>query len=284
MTTPVDERDEPDYSPHRQDYHLPGYNVNGNADNNNNERLSDEEGTVIGDHNGPTRSGSKDGSNKNAYVEDDPDFVPRPFGRQDRSFSHLTVQTAHDYHHGDQLRSVASPSQSREQSSRLGDDLQMLKIEREIDRVTEQEAVEALTLGRSRSRRDDTVDEFDIATNPIHEKTAVYKPPADPVGKFSKVVKKIHQSSFVIRWATYITPVVLILLIPLLIGALVSPAKAATVGGVELLWFMIWLEIVWLTLWAGRVRTDLPTTRSSVLLTKSSASRQMFALAHWLGL
>jgi hypothetical protein len=25
------------------------------------------------------------------------------------------------------------------------------------------------------------------------------------------------------------------------------------VGGVELMWFMIWLEIVWLTLWAGRL-------------------------------
>jgi hypothetical protein len=27
----------------------------------------------------------------------------------------------------------------------------------------------------------------------------------------------------------------------------------ASVGGVELLWFSIWLMIIWLTLWAGRV-------------------------------
>jgi hypothetical protein len=25
------------------------------------------------------------------------------------------------------------------------------------------------------------------------------------------------------------------------------------VGGVELTWFMVWLEVVWLSLWAGRV-------------------------------
>lgn len=43
----------------------------------------------------------------------------------------------------------------------------------------------------------------------------------------------------------------LILLIPLLLGALLF--TNATVGGVELVWFMIWLEIVWLTLWAGRL-------------------------------
>ena len=49
----------------------------------------------------------------------------------------------------------------------------------------------------------------------------------------------------------YITPPVLILLIPLLLGVFVF--KTATVGGVRLQWFMIWLEIVWLTLWAGRI-------------------------------
>lgn len=34
-------------------------------------------------------------------------------------------------------------------------------------------------------------------------------------------------------------------------GALVFPN--ANVGGVSLVWFSIWLEIVWLTLWAGRI-------------------------------
>lgn len=46
-------------------------------------------------------------------------------------------------------------------------------------------------------------------------------------------------------------PVALILLIPLLLGALLF--KDATVGGVDLMWFMVWLEVVWLSLWGGRV-------------------------------
>ena len=47
-------------------------------------------------------------------------------------------------------------------------------------------------------------------------------------------------------------PVALILLIPLLLGALLF--KDATVGGVDLMWFMVWLEVVWLSLWGGRVK------------------------------
>ncbi|KAJ9627209.1 hypothetical protein H2203_003671 [Taxawa tesnikishii (nom. ined.)] len=216
MTTPVDERDEPAYSQPT--------------------RSSDEEGTIIGD---------------NASTKDEHDNEKQP-PRRHRQGSHLTVETAH-FEPLDSMRGVASPSQTREEAHRLDDDLQMLKVERQVSAANDTHTDGGRSVHRSRSRRDDDVDEFDVATNPIHEKTAVYKPPEHPVGNFSKMVKRIHQSSFIVRYITYITPVVLILLIPLLIGALVSPATSATVGGVELVWFMIWLEIVWLTLWAGRL-------------------------------
>ena len=54
-------------------------------------------------------------------------------------------------------------------------------------------------------------------------------------------------------------PLVIVLLIPLLVGALAYPN--ASVGGVRLVWFSVWLEIVWLTLWAGRVSTPDIVTR-----------------------
>jgi hypothetical protein len=85
----------------------------------------------------------------------------------------------------------------------------------------------------------------------LHEKAAIYKPPESPNTKVAVFVKRLHQSSFLVRYLTYIVPVVLIILIPLLVGALKYPN--ASVGGVKLMWFAIWLEIVWLTLWAGRV-------------------------------
>jgi len=169
-----------------------------------------------------------------------------------RQHSHLTAQTAEDYDPGDPLRAYQSHSRTREQNSKLGDDLEMLKIERQISKAAEDQALaEANNLSRTRSRRDDTIDEFDEATNPIHEKTAIYTPPAHPASNFAKFIKRVHQSNFLVRWMVYITPLVIILLIPLLLGALVF--KNASVGNVKLVWFMIWLEIVWLTLWAGRL-------------------------------
>lgn len=160
-----------------------------------------------------------------------------------------------------------SPSQSREQSHRLDDDLRLLQVERQVSAAIQEDAegeeaaenennlhkTQSASVRRERSKREELVDDFDVATNPLHERTQVYRPPENPASAAGKFFKRIHNSSFLIRYFTYITPVTLILLIPLLVGALVPAADDARVGGVELLWFMIWLEIVWLTLWAGRV-------------------------------
>jgi hypothetical protein len=127
----------------------------------------------------------------------------------------------------------------------------MLQVERQISTQDEMNRDSSRSIKRQRSRRPDPVDEFDEATNPLHEKTALYKPPENPSTGFSKFVKRVHNSSFLVRYFTYITPLVLIILIPLLLGALLF--KDAHVGGVRLIWFCIWLQIVWLTLWAGRL-------------------------------
>lgn len=157
-----------------------------------------------------------------------------------------------------------SPSVAREQRMRLQDDLAMIEAERVASRTVEEERDEGdkkSTTSRPRSRSRHGVDEFEEATNPLHEKAALYNPPEAPTTSFAKFIKKLHDSSFIVRYLTYILPVVIILLIPLLIGALRFPN--ATVGGVSLLWFSIWLEIFWLTLWAGRVRVPAALIPSS---------------------
>ncbi|KAG9963160.1 hypothetical protein KCU61_g3914, partial [Aureobasidium melanogenum] len=251
MATPNDERPEPTY--HQPSYHLPSYNVNPQTGHpHHGERSSDEEGTVVGDHRDHSSHSHHSDLREHQYHDEERDGPIDP--RVHRMGSHLTVDTANDPHYHPRLHDMTSPSQSREMANRLDDDLELLKIERQVSRDAEVKTNDGAShIGRQSSRRDDLIDEFDVATNPIHEQAAMYKPPQDPVGKFSKLVKKIHHSSFLVRYLTYILPVVLILLIPLLIGAFVSPATSAVVGGVELMWFMIWLEIVWLTLWAGRL-------------------------------
>lgn len=165
------------------------------------------------------------------------------------------------------MQNVQSPTQTREQASRLNDDLAVLAIEQGLD---EKEAfMRSHSMNRSmtrvRSRREDLVDDFDAATNPLHEQAARYTPPENPNTSFSKFFKKVHNSSWLVRYFTYITPMVLIILIPLLLGALAF--KNATVGGVKLVWFSIWLMIVWLTLWAGRVSVPCITVHYAQTLT-----------------
>lgn len=222
MSTPLDEKGEPQYHIHNEQpqYHQPPPTIQ--------EKTSDEEGTVVGE-----------GSERNHS----------PAATRGRSNTHLTLEVPKEsYDH----RSLQSPSQKREQAHRLDDDLAMLQVEQQVSDSRESEKLEhSKSMHRSRSRREEPVDEFDAATNPLHEKATVYRPPEHPNSTLGMIFKKIHGSSLIIRWFFYITPLTLIILIPLLLGALLF--KNASVGDVKMDWFCIWLEIVWLSLWAGRV-------------------------------
>ncbi|KGO76047.1 Mechanosensitive ion channel MscS [Penicillium italicum] len=181
---------------------------------------------------------------------DDGTYVTEP--DTDRDAGRLKVDTAHNVD-DDEHPPLRTPSARREQATRLEDDLMLLQAERMTSHSTgvQEDEHEHNSINRSRSRRSETVDEFDEATNPLHEKAAIYMPPEKPNTQIAVFVKKLHQSSFLVRYLTYISPIVILILIPLLVGALKYPN--ASVGGVELMWFSIWLEIVWLTLWAGRL-------------------------------
>ncbi|KAF9736344.1 hypothetical protein PMIN06_011984 [Paraphaeosphaeria minitans] len=238
MATPV-ERPEPTYDMDSNTHiptHMPAASAHG-------QPSSDDDGTFVGE----------DLNKEN--LDPEKHTGPAPFPQLDtgvgrpRAGSHLTVDTVHLGPPG----SLQSPSQSREQASRLNDEIAMLQVERQVSN-----AVEGLgggqstsrSMRRTRSRREEPEDEFDVATNPLHEKAALYKPPENPSTQVSRFFKKVHNSSWVVRYFTYITPLVLIILIPLLLGALLF--KSASVGGVEMSWFCIWLLIVWLSLWASR--------------------------------
>ncbi|EGE08047.1 mechanosensitive ion channel family protein [Trichophyton equinum CBS 127.97] len=161
---------------------------------------------------------------------------------------HMLVEPPGNDEHGP-LHTTSS--QDREKLNRLNDDITMLQAERMVSNAEAPDRERSLSIRPARSHRTEPVDEFDTATNPIHEHTSLYKPPENPTTSVARFFKKVHESSFLVRYFTYIIPLVLIILIPLLLGAFVF--KDATVGGVSLLWFSVWLEIVWLTLWAGRI-------------------------------
>jgi hypothetical protein len=195
------------------------------------------------------RSSDEDGTLHGERTDDDMDH------------NHLRVTTS--YLKGDDRLGVdngrdhspMSPSAHREASRRLNDDLEMLRAERVVsnaEKSAQDNMSRNMSKNRSRSRTNaEPQDDFDIDTTPIHEQTKVYRPPVHPTTNFAKVFKKVHESSFLIRYFFYITPLMLLLLIPTLLGLLLF--KDASVAGVKLFWFGIWLEVVWLTLWAARV-------------------------------
>jgi small-conductance mechanosensitive channel len=219
MTTPVDERTEPTYKMPNNTPLAPGDAQRSSDD----DKTYVEEGLSNDTTQTQTREGTEKGENKTGLNTNVPQV--------------------------NRMASLRSPSTAREYASRLDDDLAMLQVERAI---SDQDTISHnRSLRRERSRHEEPIDEFDAATNPLHERTAIYKPPEDPTTKVAKFFKKVHNSVWIVRYMTYIAPLVLIILIPLLIGALAFPD--AHVGGVKMSWFCIWLEIVWLTLWAGRI-------------------------------
>jgi small-conductance mechanosensitive channel len=240
MTTPVEEIREPQFT-------RPQYTNNGRSRSSN----SDDEGTLSNEFERPERSYT------NGY--------DRPEG---------TSTTEQNF-----LGGKSTQFQSREEEQKLEDDLAMLQAERNVSRTESHELGElsrSRTLHRSRSRQE-PVDQFDVNTNPIHEKASGFKSPEHPQGSFGRAFKRIHDSNFLVRYFMYIVPLVLIILIPLLIGGFLF--ERATVGGVRLLWFCVWLEIVWLTLWGGRlVAKALPWPAglvSSVFTNNSKKWRDM---------
>ncbi|KAJ5917182.1 hypothetical protein N7466_010736 [Penicillium verhagenii] len=189
-------------------------------------------------------------SDDDTYVNEHPHEYTHEHAASPGHDNQLRVDTNINGHDGPPP--MSTPSARREQATRLEDDLLLLQAERVVSRSTQgPEDGDGESISRRGSRRTEIIDEFDEATNPLHEKAAVYTPPERPNTQLSAFIKKLHQSSFIVRYFTYIAPVVVLLMIPLLIGALVVPD--ANVGGVRLMWFSIWLEIFWLTLWAGRI-------------------------------
>ncbi|MCJ1278555.1 hypothetical protein MMC21_006372 [Puttea exsequens] len=181
---------------------------------------------------------------------DDEGTLSNEFDRPENGYSNGHGRNEQNY-----LGGKTTQSESREEEQRLEDDLAMLQAERKVSRSQEQphvmgELSRSKTIRRSRSRPE-PVDQFDVNTNPIHEKANAFRPPDHPVGRVGKAFKRIHNSNVLIRYFMYIVPLVLIILIPLLIGGLLF--ERATVGSVRLLWFCVWLEVVWLTLWGGRI-------------------------------
>lgn len=90
------------------------------------------------------------------------------------------------------------------------------------------------------------------------------------VGRF---YKKVYNFSVITRYFIYVAPVALAIAIPMIIGATV--AQDATIGGVRLVWFFAWIEVVWVSLWVSKIVAHfLPLVFQFLIGVVSSGTRK----------
>ncbi|KAI2621584.1 hypothetical protein GGS21DRAFT_535712 [Xylaria nigripes] len=162
--------------------------------------------------------------------------------------SFLEVPHVLDYHASDG-HSLA-PTDSRDHASRLEDDLTFLQAERAVsNEKTEFRVNRTMTM---------ETDGEDVFNQPVP--SPVINRPLESPSKLRKAYELVREMPRIVRYFLYCLPGATILLIPILLGLFLDPDSQAVIGGpggVQLLWFGIWLEVVWLSLWAARIVTSV---------------------------
>ncbi|OAL39506.1 hypothetical protein AYO20_01376 [Fonsecaea nubica] len=68
---------------------------------------------------------------------------------------------------------------------------------------------------------------------------------------FGRFYKRVYNFSVLTRYFIYVAPLALAIAVPIIVGATVAPR--ARIGGVKILWFFTWIEVVWVSLWASKL-------------------------------
>jgi small-conductance mechanosensitive channel len=66
-----------------------------------------------------------------------------------------------------------------------------------------------------------------------------------------KLYTAVFNFSIITRYFLYVLPLALAIAVPIVIGA--TFAKRATIGGVRIVWFFTWVEILWISLWVSKL-------------------------------
>ncbi len=72
----------------------------------------------------------------------------------------------------------------------------------------------------------------------------------DTVNTMGKLYRKVAHFSVVTRYFLYVLPLGILIAVPIIIGVVAK--NHATIGGVRMVWFFTWVEIVWLSLWGSK--------------------------------
>ena len=80
----------------------------------------------------------------------------------------------------------------------------------------------------------------------------IFRSSADaPSTKAGKLRRMLESAGAKLRWVVIVMPVGALLMIPILCGMFID--QRILIGGIRLQWFGVWLELLWISLWAGLV-------------------------------
>ncbi|KAK4460711.1 Mechanosensitive ion channel-domain-containing protein [Cladorrhinum samala] len=143
--------------------------------------------------------------------------------------------------------------ESREVANRLNDDLELLRAERV---VSHQRHGGGSRRSADRSHHEGVEDAFNAG--PSHGPATVAQSQQSTwLTKSWRYLKKFPR---VLRYVLYAIPPGVLVLIPVFLDLFAYDRQTDPVGGdggVELLWFGIWLEVIWLSLWGARIITAI---------------------------
>lgn len=149
---------------------------------------------------------------------------------------------------------ITSPAEAHDHGTVLYDEVELQRAERLVS-TREQH----LGTHKTRVPQEDS-DNDDGFVHPPKTKTRAGEPANDNGSRFYHMLLWLRKFPRFIRYFVYMVPGAAILLAPILVDKLAFEPGTTPVGGpggVDLLWFGIWLEIVWCTLWATRMVTSI---------------------------
>jgi hypothetical protein len=69
--------------------------------------------------------------------------------------------------------------------------------------------------------------------------------------RMGKLYNAILNFSVITRYMIYVSPLALLIGVPIVIGATIAPQ--AQIGGVPITWVFTWIEVIWLSLWVSKI-------------------------------
>ncbi|KAK8214227.1 serine/threonine protein kinase [Phyllosticta capitalensis] len=73
----------------------------------------------------------------------------------------------------------------------------------------------------------------------------------DYVNRMGRIYYAILNFSIITRYFLYVAPLAICIAIPIIVGATV--AQNAKIGGVRIVWFFTWIEVVWCSIWVAKI-------------------------------